>query len=218
MTTPSPPPPAQPTGLDDPALPLAVATVLVTATSAAVATASLTAAFGLTGWPRISVSLVLSDVMSYPPPVTGVIGAASERTSRLNMARRAQYVLAASKRVLGAVRDGQAAGRMAAVTAQLGRERRFYAQHQAAMWNRARAAGQTDLAAAEHGSLLGWNTVRDSKTSAECKAADGWNFYATAMPDIGFPGGVHPHCRCFPGPPHPGARLLPGHGGWVRAA
>jgi hypothetical protein len=114
--------------------------------------------------------------------------------------------------VIGAARDARAKGDPvgAALLAQLERERRWYEMHQAAMWNRARAAGQTDMAAAEHGPLLGWNTVLDSRTSAECKSADGWNFYAASMPNIGYPGSVHPHCRCFPGPAHPGGRMLPG--------
>jgi hypothetical protein len=68
------------------------------------------------------------------------------------------------------------------------------------------------MAALEHGNLLGWNTVIDERTSAECRAADGKNYYATAMPDIGFPGSVHPACRCYPSGPHPGGRLLPSRG------
>jgi hypothetical protein len=224
MTTPPRPPPQPPppvaAGLDDPALPLAVATVLVTATSAAAGIEIIKAAFALSAGATAALTAVLADVMSAPPALTGIIGAASEQTSRLNAARRAQYVLAATRRVLGAVRDARAQGNpvMAAARAQLALERRYYAQHTAAMWNRARAAGMTDLAAAAHGRLLGWNTVRDAATSAECRAADGKNFYATAMPDIGFPGSVHPNCRCFPGPAHPGAALLPARGRLAAAA
>lgn len=219
MTTPAQRPPP-PDGLDDPALPLAVATALVTAVSAAAATETLKATFTLSAGTLAALTAVLADVMSAPPALTGIIGAASEQTSRLNAARRAQYVLAATRRVLGAVRDARAQGNpvMAAARAQLATERRYYAQHTAAMWNRARAAGMTDLAAATHGALLGWNTTRTATTSAECRAADGKNFYATAMPDIGWPGAVHPNCKCFPGPAHPGAALLPARGRLAVAA
>lgn len=211
---PPPPPQQQPSGLDDPALPLAVAAVLVTATSAATAIETLKASFILTAAALAALSAVLGDVMQHPPPLTGIIGAASEQTSRMNAARRAQFVLAAARRVLGAVRDARAKGDpvAGAVRDQLTRERRFYAQHQAAMWNRAAAAGRTDMAAAEHGDLLGWLAVADKRTSAACKAASGRNFRASRMPAIGFPGAVHPSCRCQPCAPWPGGLMLAGSG------
>jgi hypothetical protein len=165
---------------------------------------------------------VLNVVMTHPHPVTGIIGPASAATSRMNTARRAQYVLAASKRVMGAAREARAKGgpdaaaaRYAAgeaVAAQLATERRFFEQHQAAMWNRARAAGKTDMAAAEYGPILGWLAKKDSRTSPECAAASGKNYYASRMPEIGFPGAVHPSCRCEPVAPWPGGKLLPGSG------
>jgi hypothetical protein len=223
MTTPAPPQPQQPvqpppSGLDDPALAIAVASILAgfggPAVAVAGAVAGLAARFALTAAAVQALGAVLNVVMQHPPPVTGVIGAASQQTARMNMARRAQYVIAAAKRVMGAARDARAKGEPvgAAIRAQLAKERRYYEQHQAAMWNRAAAAGKTDMAAAEHGNFLGWNTVIDARTSAECRAADGWNFRATAMPDIGFPGAVHPRCRCYPSAPHPGGRLLPSRG------
>jgi len=152
--------------------------------------------------------------MQDPPPVTGVIGVASRRTSRQNLIRRAQFVLSAGKRLAEDVRQARARGEPVgkALAKGLARERRYYAMHKAAMWNRATAAGRTDMEAAVHGDLLGWNAVLDSRTSRECRMADGKNFYASAMPDIGYPGSVHPHCRCFPGPAHPGGKVLPSRG------
>jgi hypothetical protein len=222
VTTPGPqqqqPPPVQqpPSGLDDPALAVAVASILAGAGGPAVAVAGavagLAARFALTAAAVQALGAVMSVVLDHPPPVTGVIGAASRQTARINMARRAQYVIAAAKRVMGAARDARAKGEPAgaAIRAQLAKERRWYEMHQAAMWNRARAAGQTDMAAAEHGNLLGWLTRIDDRTSAECRAASGKNYYASRMPDIGFPGSVHPSCRCMPAAPWPGGRLLPG--------
>lgn len=223
MTAPLPPqqpyPPGQPpppSGLDDPALAIAVAAVLAgvggPAVTVAAAVASLQVRFALTAAAVSALGAVLNAVTAHPPPVTGVIGAASAQTARMNMARRAQYVIAAARRVLGAVSEGRAKGEPAgaATLAQLATERRYYEQHQAAMWTRAAAAGKTDMAAAEHGSLLGWNTVLDARTSAECRAADGKNYYASSVPDIGFPGAVHPGCRCYPSAAHRGGRLLPG--------
>jgi hypothetical protein len=218
------PPPQQDDGLDDAALAVAVAAILaggtavavasVGAVSAAAAVAVLKARFALSSAAWQALGAVLSQVMASPPPVTGVIGAASAQTSRMNTARRAQYVLAASKRVLGAARDARAKGEPvgAAFRDALATERRYYLMHLAAMKNRAAAAGETDKAAAKYGDLLGWNAVLDGHTSPECRSANGWNYYASSMPDIGYPGGVHDSCRCSPSAPHPGGKLLPARG------
>lgn len=236
MTTPAAPPqqPAQPPpqqqddGLDDAALAVAIAALLagaaVTASYAAGVTgmlAVLKARFRLSGEAFQALGAVLSLVTERPPAVTGVIGPASEQTSRMNAARRAQYVIAASKRVLAAARQARAknASVRDAVLAQLARERKFYAMHQQANWNRTAAAGRVDMAAMEHGPILGWLSVLDSRTSAECRSAHGKNFYASAMPDIGFPGDVHLSCRCLPSAPWPGGKLLAGSGPrYARAA
>lgn len=203
-----PPPPPQDDGLGDTALVVAIAALLagaaVTAayvTSVAGMLAVLKARFALSAAALQALGAVLTLVTEHPTPLTGIIGPASAQTSRMNAARRAQYVIAASKRVLGAAREARAKGLPVrdAVRAQLERERRFYELHQAAMWNRARAAGQTDMAAAEYGDLLGWNTVIDDHTSLECKVANGKNYRASRMPKIGFPGAVHPFVDAFRG-------------------
>jgi hypothetical protein len=228
MTTPLPPqqpppqgqqpPPPPPSDLDDPAIAIAVAAVLAgtlgPGITVAATVASLKVRFALTAAAVTALGAVLNVVLAHPPPLTGVIGAASEQTSRMNAARRAQYVIAAAKRVMVAVVEARSKGLPvgAAIRDQLAKERRYYEQHQAAMWNRAAAAGKTDMAAMEHGNLLGWNAVLDSRTSAACRIADGRNYYASRMPDIGFPGSAHPACRCFPGPAHKGAPLLPSRG------
>lgn len=219
MTGPQQSPQGQPQqspqdGLDDAALATAIAALLATATSAGAVIGALRVRFALTSMAWQALSLILTQVMQSPPPSTGVIGPASARIGSLHAARRAQYVLAAARRITGAMLEASAKGQPAgaAVRAQLDRERRYYAQHQQAMWQRATAAGRVDLAAAEHGDLLGWNTVHDDKTSADCRRADGRNFRATRPPLIGYPGTVHVGCRCYPGPPHPNAPLLAGSG------
>ncbi|HEY2090036.1 MAG TPA: hypothetical protein VGH54_28945 [Mycobacterium sp.] len=227
MTTPAPPqgqqppPPQQDDGLDDAALAVAIAALLATAavtaayaSSVALMLGALKARFALSHAAWQALGSVLTQVTASPPPVTGVIGAASEQTARQNAARRAQYVVAASKRVLGAAREARAKGEpvTGAIRDQLAVERRYYSLHLAAMWGRASAAGKTDMAALEHGNLLGWYAVLDGHTSAECRNADGMNYYASAIPDIGLPSAVHLHCRCEPGPAHPGGKLLPSRG------
>jgi hypothetical protein len=154
---------------------------------------------------------VVQMVMSFPPEKTGVAGSASLITSRQNALRRAQFVLAAGRRVTRDLADARAHGQpLSRVLADsVTRERRYFSQHLDAMWNRAKAAAQVDSAAMTYGNLLGWNTVLDGHTSPECRAADGKNFEATDQPLIGWPGAVHPHCRCYPGPAHAGARMLP---------
>jgi hypothetical protein len=235
LTTPAPPqqpppvqpPPQQPPGLDNPALAIAVASVLAGVGGPAVTVAATIAAlkvrFALSHAAGAALGAVLAQVMAHPPPVTGVIGAASAQTSRMNAARRAQYVLAAAKRVTVAARDARSKGEpvTAAVRGQLAQEQRFYAQHQQAMWNRATAAGMIDMEAATHGRLLGWYAhANDGRVTPGCLAADGHNFYVDDPPDIGLPGiGPHVGCRCRAGPPWPGAPLLPSRGArYARAA
>lgn len=219
MTTPQPPPPGQqppqqPDTGTEAAMVTTLAGLLLTAVSVAAILEALKLRFTIGRDLQRGLAAALGIVMSSPPPVTGVIGAASAQTSRMNLARRAQFVLSAGKRLAGDVRQARAQGKPVAraLLDGLARERRYYAQHVAAMWQRATAAGKVDMEAAVHGDLLSWNTVLDGKTSAECRAADGKNFHASAMPVIGYPGSVHPHCRCFPGPPRPGAPLLPSRG------
>jgi hypothetical protein len=230
VTTPAPPqqpppqgqqpPPPPPADLDDPAIAIAVAAVLAGTLGPGVTVAATVAAlkvrFALTAAAVTALGAVLNVVLEHPPPVTGVIGAASEQTSRMNAARRAQYVIAAAKRVMVAVVEARSKGEPigAAIRAQLAKEQRFYSMHQQAMWNRAAAAGKIDMEAATHGNLLGWYARRnDGRTTPECQAADRHNFYVTRPPNIGLPGiGPHAGCRCEPGPPWPGGKLLPTRG------
>jgi hypothetical protein len=228
VTTPAPPqqpppqgqqpPPPPPADLDDPALAIAVAAVLAgtlgPGITVAATVASLKVRFALTAAAVTALGAVLNVVLEHPPPVTGVIGAASEQTSRMNAARRAQYVIAAAKRVMVAVVEARSKGEpvTGAIRDQLARERRFYEQHRQAMRHRAEAAATTDLAAAKHGNLLGWLAKNDDRTSPECAAASGKNYYASHIPDIGFPGAVHPSCRCRPVAAWPGGKLLPTRG------
>jgi uncharacterized protein with gpF-like domain len=129
---------------------------------------------------------------------------------RLNALRRAQFTVMAARRLTSSILTARSRGQTArqALAEALPRERRYFGQHIEAAWQRARAAAQVDSTAASYGPVLGWYTVRDRRTSAECLAANGKNFRADVMPAIGWPGAVHNHCRCYPGPPVPGARML----------
>src|ERR1039458_7390589 len=239
---PSPPQPLTPAV--EAALVTAIAGLLLTAISAAAVIEALKLRFTLSAALWSGLSGAAGIAMENPPPVTGVVGPASEQASRQNVARRAQFVVSSARRLmsdlaawrakhtgpssappsppepapgpaagqaadLNVLRRGQFAearrrrmqadidaaedaGRVKALQNEKERVGRYYCIHVAAMWQRATAAGKTDMEAATHGRLLGWYTVRDSKTSAECKAADRHNFYADRMPDIGWPGGVHP--------------------------
>jgi hypothetical protein len=212
MTTPQqtqtpPPPPPEDTG----GLVAAVAAVLVVAISADAAMAALLPVLRRFGIQPGAMAGSLQVVFSFPPERTGVSGPATIATSRQNLIRRAQFVVASARRLTTAIIDGRSRGLSipAVLAREIPAEHRYFGQHLQAIWNRATAAAQVDSAALSYGDMLGWNTIHDSKTSAECRAADGKNFYATAMPLIGWPGAVHPHCRCYAGPAHPGARMLP---------
>lgn len=130
--------------------------------------------------------------------------AAVHAMHRLNLMRRAAYLVQAARRLTRATRTD---------TADTAIERRWLQQHLRAMRRRVEAAQQ--VAAADrtqrrldrqegrvNSGLLGWYAVLDDRTSSECRLANGRNFDSRRVPPIGFPGAVHPSCRCKPGPPH----------------
>lgn len=212
---PPPPPPGQPQTPESIDAQLAQQVALILAAGAVITAGGLVAALmaGRKIGRMLAAGLAGSAgiVLEHPPPVTGVVGAASAQTSRQNLLRRAQFVVSAGRRLAGDVQGAVSRGEdpVRAMRDGLARERRYYSQHVDAMWKRATAAGMCDMEAAAWGQLLGWYAVLDKRTSRECRAADGRNFSTGRMPAIGFPGGVHPHCRCRPGPPHQNGRMLP---------
>lgn len=115
-----------------------------------------------------------------------------------NLRYRAAFIKNALKRIAAAP-DWKIA---------LKRELDFWKAHIKAGQRRKLMGKRVDFVAKRHGELLGWYAKMDNRTSAECRAADGRNFLAFTPPVIGYPGGVHPHCRCVPGPPHPGAKMV----------
>lgn len=110
-----------------------------------------------------------------------------------NARRRAAYLVVAAQRVTRAHEGGD----LALVRALIA-ERRFLDQHIEASMGRVEAAQQVEFAlrTVGRGVMLGWEAVLDERTSGECRRADGRNFDASRIPPIGYPGTVHPHCRC----------------------
>ena len=188
-----------------------IATALVTAVTAAAALTAVAVLLKPRKIDRRAMLVALTVVMEMPPEQTGVTGSATISASRTNLVRRAQFALNAARRLTSDVFEARARGEgiRTALAAGMARERRYFGQHRDAIWQRSQAAQQVDMAAWSYGDLLGWNTVLDARTSADCRAANGKNFYASSVPLIGYPGSVHPHCRCYAGPPRPGARMLP---------
>lgn len=184
--------------------------VALTAATAVAAAPGVLAVLVPLGIPRVVVLQVLAVVYEQGAhPIVAGFGEAGRVARRQALIHRAAYVLAAARRVDRARRD---AGRPTsgdnpreAVAAAVTRERRFYAQQRDAEANRTRTAADVDKAALEYGPLLGWYSVRDERTSPECRAAHGGTFRAGQPPVFGYPGAVHPHCRCRPGPARAGA-------------
>lgn len=221
MTTPAAqaqqqPPLPQGNAATDAAIALAIAQILITAISAEAAYQALLIHFRMLHI-RIGDDKLqgyrgaLQAIMDHPPDRIEGHGPASTAIARLNLMRRAQFVVHAAQRIADELRRARSENRPlgTALRDAVAKERRYYRQHLEAIIQRTQAAAAVDARAAEYGPLLGWYTVRDKRTSAECLRANGKNFYADAMPLIGYPGGVHPHCRCYPGKPHSGAALLP---------
>lgn len=115
-----------------------------------------------------------------------------------NVHRRASYLVNAARRVSRGLREGGIDGMREAYE----REQRYWAQHQHAGAVRTAAAELVGLEMQRTSSvLLGWHAKLDSRTSPECRAAHGRNFDPNRIPPIGYPGSVHPFCRCRPGVP-----------------
>lgn len=133
---------------------------------------------------------------------------AVQATYRTNLTRRASYLAQAAHRITSGLARGPEAGLDA-----VDRERRYLAQHLQADAARTVAADQVAAqvrtlvresrkTGSTWNGLLGWHAVMDARTSAECRRANGRNFDPAKLPRIGFPGSVHPHCRCRAVPPY----------------
>lgn len=115
---------------------------------------------------------------------------------RQNLIRRAAYLINAARRITTGMRSGQTLDTLA-------RESKYLHQHLDASAKRTEAARMVAEQAKQQDSmLLGWYARMDSRTTAECRTANGKNFRADRVPLIGYPGTVHVHCRCKPGPAH----------------
>ena len=197
---------------DDDDLAAAAIVALGAAATAAAVTALLTSLYARAGIERLALMSAVQVVMSMPPEVTGIAGPATAQVAYLNQVRRGQMVLAIGRRLNNDIRQARSEGRSVgkALLDGVSRETRYFGQHRDAIWSRAKAAMAVDMAALEHGLLLGWYTHLDDRTTPDCAAANGKNFRADAMPLIGYPGTVHGStCRCTPGAPFPGAPMLP---------
>ena len=206
----APPPAAAQQVQQDIQLAIVTAAVLATALTAAEAAAMLTAVFLRFRLSTAALGAALDVVYAHPPEALGATGPATLSAIRLNRMRQAQFLVAATRRLTQDIKTARSRGMSVteALRDGLARERRFYGQHMEAIWKRADAAARTDSAASQYGLTLGWNAIMDGRTSPECRKANGKNFRADQMPRIGYPGAVHPRCRCWPSAPHPGAALL----------
>lgn len=167
----------------------AVTAVLVSglppATMAAVLGSTLSG-YGIgTNVVQAAVVMVLRSIQPLPP------GPAAQLTARMQASYRAAYLVASAVRMQNAVNAGST------LADAMSNERRFYALHLDAQVNRGNAVKAVDrVAGNDPDELLIWVAKMDSRTSAECRAANGLTFTAAEPPLIGYPGAVHPRCRC----------------------
>jgi SPP1 gp7 family putative phage head morphogenesis protein len=130
-----------------------------------------------------------------PNAVNWVLSHTDQRPSN---AYDVAYLIASSRRITKAMSSGNSLATAAAPEVQ------YNKQHKEANAVRNDAIKQTK----SQGTIVGWYAHYDSKTSPACRLANGNNFDAMEGTVIGYPGSVHPHCRCFAGPAHP-------NGQWV---
>lgn len=126
---------------------------------------------------------------------------------RTNLIRRAQYILNAARRLQREADEqkslpgGSKLSIAKAIIRGLKQEARYYDLHLNASREREVRAYTVDAAASQWGDKLGWHATMDDRTSHECRQAHGKNFLIHKRPGIGWPGMVHPTCRCKAGPP-----------------
>lgn len=147
---------------------------------------------------RIAMSAPIGDKV----PSGAKSGTATVTSARLERVFRATYLVNSAKRISKHMREG---GKPLEI---IQRERQHFASHLEAQSRRRTVARQIDTTALRHGKTLGWYAMMDTRTSAECRWANGRNFEVDKRPPIGYPGTVHPNCRCKPGPPHAGTRTV----------
>lgn len=194
----------------------AVIAVLAAAVTVAGVVAALRALFRASGIGTAALTAVAGLILSWVPDVMEGTGPAARWAVRTNAMRRAQFFVAACKRVQAAVTDARSREESVrdAVSAALAAERRYMALHAGACSQRITAASRVDGMAAVHGNLLGWQAITDAKCSPGCRKASGKNFRADRPPMIeghpSLPGAVHGStCRCYPVKPFRDAPVLP---------
>lgn len=145
-------------------------------------------------------------------------GGPVEWQKRQNLTRRAAYLINAARRMATALVTSR--HDPGALTRAVDAETRHLRAHVDAVARRQRAAVRVaEALKTERGKgeqpefdlLLGWYAVLDSRTSPDCRKANGKNFDPLRPPAIGLPGTVHPHCRCKPGPSHPTSQTVGGN-------
>lgn len=152
-------------------------------------------------------------VLQWGQPDTEPLGPAGRYMQRLNIQRRAQYLLAAARRITAQLGTDHYP---AAVADAIRRELQYWRQHVHAGTRREQAASLVDSTADQHGrpsdrgTVLGWRSARDERVTAECRAADGKNWIVEHPPRIGLPGAVHVACRCIAVRPFPTRQLVDG--------
>jgi SPP1 gp7 family putative phage head morphogenesis protein len=106
---------------------------------------------------------------------------------------RALYLLRSAQRMSRSLTNG-----VDSVTA-IRAERPNLDRSTEAARRRDRAAVAVD-AAAEISPWIEWVSIMDGNTTPDCRAMNGKIFTLDEPPAIGFPGAVHPACRCEPRP------------------
>lgn len=188
----------------------AAAAVLAANLAAAAAAAALRRALKPLRLAAAAIRAAADLARRIPPdwPPRAATGPAWTRNRRTAHRYRAWYLVNAARRFHTAIRTRRKNQSVAAaIRNALPRELRYMRQHLAAQQNRRRAATEVDRLAAIYGDRLGWYTVRDGSTTADCRHAHRRDFLVSKPPRMGLPGSAHPHCRCRPVRPW-GTRLL----------
>jgi hypothetical protein len=110
---------------------------------------------------------------------------------------------------VNALRRIVTAGRLPDMREQLDKEKDLFSKHRRQARHRTEIYALMDQMARVYGRLLGFYLDPNENNCAICKEMEGKNFYYYRQPRDGYPGAVHPNCKCSAGAPFPNAPMLP---------
>jgi hypothetical protein len=147
-------------------------------------------------------SFAIANKLGYRASPQSLLWMLNHTTQRPTNPYDVAFLISSARRITEAMTKGKTADEAGKV------EQSYDKMHTKANQVRTQSLQQTEKVMLRNGPLVGWYAHYDSKTSPACRLANGHNFDAMQGTVIGYPGSVHPHCRCYAGPPHANGQMV----------